>query len=124
MTVAVPPGQVETFLTMAQEWNVEATDLGEFTDSGFLIVKYGTTTVANLEMRFLHEGLPPMHLVARWKPPAVMQPAQFPAKAGDLTQDLLGLLKRLNICSKEYVVRQYDHEVQGGSVVKTAVRRA
>ena len=118
MTVAVPPGQVEAFLTMAQEWNVEATDLGEFTDSGFLIVKYGTTTVANLEMGFLHEGLPPMHLTARWKPPETIQSTQAPAKAGDLTQDLLGLLKRLNICSKEYVVRQYDHEVQGGSVVK------
>ena len=38
--------------------------------------------------------------------------------ADDLRRDLLGLLRRLNICSKEYVVRQYDHEVQGGSVVK------
>jgi phosphoribosylformylglycinamidine synthase len=116
--MAVPPGQVETFLTMAQEWNIEATDLGEFTDSGFLVVKYGTTIVANLEMDFLHEGLPSMHLVARWKPPVAVQKAASPAISGDLTQDLLGLLKRLNICSKEYVVRQYDHEVQGGSVVK------
>ena len=118
MTVAVPPIQVESFLTMAQEWNVEATDLGEFTDSGYLVVKYGTTTVANLEMNFLHEGLPSMHLVARWKRPAAGRPASAPAVAIDLTQDLLNLLKRLNICSKEYVVRQYDHEVQGGSVVK------
>jgi phosphoribosylformylglycinamidine synthase subunit PurSL len=117
MTVAVPPGQVETFLAMAQEWNVEATDLGEFTDSGFLVVKYGTTVVANLKMDFLHDGLPQMRLVARWKKPAP-QPASSATGIGDLTQDLLGLLKRLNICSKEYVVRQYDHEVQGGSVVK------
>ena len=28
------------------------------------------------------------------------------------------MLSRLNICSKESVVRQYDHEVQGGSVIK------
>ncbi|MGB7568440.1 MAG: AIR synthase-related protein [Chitinivibrionales bacterium] len=118
MTVAVPPENAEPFLAMAQEWNVEATDLGEFTDSGYLVVKYGTTTVANLDMGFLHEGLPSMRLVARWKPPVTEQPLSSPAIAGDLSQDLLDLLKRLNICSKEYVVRQYDHEVQGGSVVK------
>lgn len=117
MTVAVPPGQVETFLTMAQEWNVEASDLGEFTDSGFLVVKYGASTVANLDMEFLHEGLPPMHLVARWRPAETAGTASV-MDSSDLTQDLLDLLKRLNICSKEYVVRQYDHEVQGGSVVK------
>jgi phosphoribosylformylglycinamidine synthase len=58
-----------------------------------------------------------MNLVARWNgieagtPPTAVQ-------SGDLKEDMLHLLRRLNICSKEYVVRQYDHEVQGGSVVK------
>ena len=35
------------------------------------------------------------------------------------------MLGRLNICSKEYLIRQYDHEVKGGSVVKplTGVKR-
>lgn len=36
-------------------------------------------------------------------------------------QALKQMLSRLNICSKESVVRQYDHEVQGGSVVKPLV---
>ena len=40
-------------------------------------------------------------------------------------EDQNGLLKkmlgRLNICSKEYVVRQYDHEVQGRSAIKPMV---
>ena len=116
MTVATPPEKIERFLSLAQEWNVEATDLGEFTDSGYLVVKYGTTIVADLAMDFLHDGLPPMHLTARWKTPVAKKSKS--AASGDLTQDLLELLKRLNICSKEYVVRQYDHEVQGGSVIK------
>jgi phosphoribosylformylglycinamidine synthase len=116
MTIAAPPEKIEAFLSLAQEWNVEATDLGEFTDSGYLVVKYGTTTVADLAMDFLHDGLPPMRLTARWKSPAARKAK--PAVSLSMTQDLLGLLKRLNICSKEYVIRQYDHEVQGGSVVK------
>jgi phosphoribosylformylglycinamidine synthase II len=116
MTIAVPPERLEEFLSCAQEWSVEATDLGAFTDTGFLVVKYGTTTIAYLSMIFLHGGLPRMNLVARWKAPAPQRAASFPGE--DLSGDCLRLLGRLNICSKEYVVRQYDHEVQGGSVVK------
>ncbi len=119
MTVAVPPHNLEAFINEAQEWNVEATDLGEFTASGFLLVKYGTTTVAYLSMDFMHDGAPPLSLVARWKSPAPADAARF--SSDNLSDDCYQLCKRLNICSKEYIVRQYDHEVQGGSVVKPLV---
>jgi phosphoribosylformylglycinamidine synthase len=119
MNVAVPPGKLEAFLSIAREWNVEATDLGTFTDSGYLTLHYGDIVVANLSMKFLHEGLPPMRLTARWQSPKTPS-AAFPS-SDDYNGDLINLLKRLNICSKEYVIRQYDHEVQGGSVVKPLV---
>jgi phosphoribosylformylglycinamidine synthase subunit PurSL len=116
MSVVVPPAKVPAFLELAAEWNAEATDLGEFNDSGCFTLVYNGAVVGRLDMDFLHEGLPRMKLNAWWKAPVVAEkPA---ATGGDLAADLLGLLKRLNICSKEYVVRQYDHEVQGGSVVK------
>jgi phosphoribosylformylglycinamidine synthase len=115
MTAAVAPEKVAEFLSLAREWGVEATDLGEFTDDGFLQCVYEGKTVARLSMEFLHDGLPQMNLTARWKPlPA--KTATFNSQT--LAADLLNLMKRLNICSKEYVVRQYDHEVQGNSVVK------
>jgi phosphoribosylformylglycinamidine synthase II len=116
MTVSVPPGKVEAFLDLARLWNVEATDLGEFTSTGYLDVRHSGTCVAYLSMDFLHEGLPQMRLSAAWK--AAQQEKKPVYPASDAKADLLGLLKRLNICSKEYVVRQYDHEVQAGSVVK------
>ncbi len=116
MTLAVPPEKVDAFLALAREWNVEATDLGEFNDSGFLTVMYGAALVAKLSMEFLHNGLPQMHLEAHWKTPA--EKTTGPIRSDNPKEDLLALLARLNICSKEYVVRQYDHEVQGGSVVK------
>jgi phosphoribosylformylglycinamidine synthase len=67
-------------------------------------------------MEFLHQGLPRMQLSAVWKPPQQADP-EF-ADPIDLTAVMKKMLSRLNICSKEYVVRQYDHEVQGGSVIK------
>lgn len=116
MTFAVDPDRLEAFLELARQMGVEATDLGRFTDSGFFHVCYGSQTVAYLEMDFLHEGLPRMRLQARWTPPRHPEPELAPPR--DMTATLTALLSRLNICSKETVVRQYDHEVQGGSVVK------
>ncbi len=119
MTVAVPPHQIAAFLQLSEAMNVESTVMGEFTDSGFLKATYQDQTVALLEMDFLHDGLPPMKLNAVWIPPDLQEP-EFDLPA-DLTFLLHALLRRLNICSKERVIRQYDHEVQGGSVIKPLV---
>ncbi|MFH1081752.1 MAG: phosphoribosylformylglycinamidine synthase subunit PurL [Pseudomonadota bacterium] len=122
MTLAVDPERIDAFLALAGKMEVEATVLGRFTDSGIFHVRYGEQTVACLEMAFLHNGLPQMRLNARWQTPRHEEP-DFPEPA-DLGGALKAMLARLNICSKESVVRQYDHEVQGGSVVKPLVGAA
>jgi len=66
---------------------------------------------------FLHEGLPQMKLEAHWTPPEFADP-QLPPDNRRLDETLLALLSRYNICSKEAIVRQYDHEVQAMTVVK------
>ncbi|MEW6220682.1 MAG: AIR synthase-related protein [Thermodesulfobacteriota bacterium] len=116
MTLAVPQEHLPAFLALCAKMDVEATVLGTFTDSGLFHVLHDGRTVACLEMEFVHGGLPPMRLAAAWQPPRHPEPV-LPA-APDLGATLRALLGRLNVCSKEYVVRQYDHEVQGGSVVK------
>jgi len=116
MTFAVPPEKSSAFLALAEKMDVEATALGTFTDTGFFHVRHGDETVAYLDMDFLHEGLPAMRLRAVWAPPGNPEPhCDEPENLGGVLEHMLG---RLNICSKETVVRQYDHEVQGGSVVK------
>jgi phosphoribosylformylglycinamidine synthase len=122
MTVAVPPETLGAFLALAAKMDVEATDLGCYTDSGRFHIRYGEKTVAFLDMDFLHDGVPQLNLSARWAPPVHAEP-DFPEPA-DLGSALKAMLARLNICSKESVVRQYDHEVQGGSVVKPLVGAA
>ena len=115
MTVAVPPDMLSEFMTLAAEMDVEATDLGQFTDSGYYHCLYQGKTVTWLPMEFLHNGVPQLQIPARWVPPQTNEP-QLPSP--DIDSTIKQLLGSLNICSKESVVRRYDHEVQAGTVVK------
>ena len=119
MTVAVPPDKLDEFLALAKTLDVEATDLGEYTDDGLFTVLWEGRPAAILPLDFLHEGLPRMRLTARWEQKLHPEPS-FDAPA-DLTPTLMKLMGRWNICSKERLIRQYDHEVQGGTVIKPLV---
>lgn len=116
MTLVVPPETLEAFLDLSGKRSVESTDLGSFTDSGHLEIHYADQFVGLIDLEFLHEGWPVMELPATWTPPAL--PLALVPMERDLTERLLSVLRRLNVCSKEPFVRMYDHEVQGGSVLK------
>lgn len=116
MTVAVPPDKLDAFMTLAREMDVEATDLGQFTDSGYYHCLYNGEPVTYLSMEFLHEGVPQLVIPAKWEEKAPVEP-KLPQPL-DLGATLENLLSRLNICSKESVVRRYDHEVQAATVLK------
>ncbi|MFA6327917.1 MAG: AIR synthase-related protein [Candidatus Micrarchaeia archaeon] len=116
MTIAVPPGKAGEFVSLARLRDVEVSDLGEFNASGFLRVMYGARVVAFLSMQFLHKGVPQLQLEAELRTLKLSEPA-LPENQ-NLGAVLISLLSRPNICSKEYIIRQYDHEVQGSSVIK------
>jgi len=119
MTLAVSPKKISEFLELAQARDVEATVIGKFTNTGKFHALYEGKTVAYLDVDFLLEGHPKKRLKAIWKKSRHGEPKFAPPK--DLNKILHKLLGRLNICSKEYVIRQYDHEVQGGAVIKPLV---
>jgi phosphoribosylformylglycinamidine synthase II len=119
MTMAVPPEKLEAFATLAAEMGVEVTDLGQFTDSGYFHCLYNGATATYLPMEFIHEGVPQMVIPACWTPPALQEPEL--SQPLDLDATLRHMLSRLDICSKESVVRRYDHEVQAGTVIKPLV---
>lgn len=121
MTVSVPENCLDSFLDKAREMDVEATVLGEFNQSGYFRVWYRDKPVAELDMNFLHHGLPQMSLQAVWEKPD-RQVCSIPDWVKSNPRRFLRrMLGRLNICCREYVIRQYDHEVQGGSVIKPLV---
>ena len=122
MTLAVPPDKIDRFLDLAREMDVEATVLGRFSSDSMFRVRYGKRTVACLDMDFLHNGLSQMELEAVWERPRLEAgESREMIQPGDGSAFLGRMLSRLNICSREYIIRQYDHEVQGGSVIKPLV---
>ncbi|HED66307.1 MAG TPA: phosphoribosylformylglycinamidine synthase, partial [Planctomycetes bacterium] len=119
MVLAVPPEHLDELLALFASEDVEATCIGTFTDTGRLVVRDGDEVVADLEMKFLHDGTPRPTRAAVWSAPDLDDPGCPPA--ADAGAALLELLRAPNIASKEWIVRQYDHEVQGTSVVKPLV---
>jgi phosphoribosylformylglycinamidine synthase len=122
MILAVPPDKIERLLALFRNEDVVATVIGRFTDSKRLQLYYNNNLVADLDMAFLHGGLPQLEREAVWQPPQHPEP-DFRQPA-DLKEDLKKILGSWNVCSKEWVIRQYDHEVQGTSVLKPLVGAA
>ncbi|MCG3137937.1 MAG: Phosphoribosylformylglycinamidine synthase subunit PurL [Phycisphaerae bacterium] len=116
MVLAVPPQRFKTLLALCAAEEVEATDIGEFTNSGQLRVYYQQQQVGELQLEFLHYGLPKPTRQAEWAP--IPRRSVTRGTVSDVHSALLEKLRDPNIASKEWVIRQYDHEVQAGSVIK------
>ncbi|MCR4337401.1 MAG: phosphoribosylformylglycinamidine synthase subunit PurL [Candidatus Omnitrophica bacterium] len=116
MVLAVAPEYVERLLAVFQEENVEATVIGEFTGSERLELFYHGCQVCDLDVKFLHDGPPRLHKKAIWKPTRLKEPKISSSES--LNEFLFAVLSHNNVASKESVIRQYDHEVQGASVIK------
>jgi phosphoribosylformylglycinamidine synthase II len=119
MILAVPGENVQELIHLFGQEDVEATVIGHFTGDKRLVLRYQKAIVGELDMTFLHEGLPLPQRTALWMEREHREPS-FPDPK-DLTPDLLAILTAPTVASKEWIVRQYDHEVQGGSVLKPLV---
>ncbi|MFH1063822.1 MAG: AIR synthase-related protein [Candidatus Woesearchaeota archaeon] len=121
MTLAVPPEKWDDFKAVMDRHDVEATIIGEFNDSGRATAEFRNGEVMDVDLDFLHDGLPQRELNTTYTEELYEhEEPDFP-EPDDLTQTLHDMLSRLNICSKEFIFEQFDHEVQGGSVVKPMV---
>ncbi len=119
MVIAVPPENLERISAIFAAEDVEATVIGHFGNEGKLLLRYAGQTVGEVDMKFLHDGLPKYTRKALWEPKKLTEPD--PVAKSDYTADLKAILSSYNVASKEWVVRQYDHEVQGGSAIKPLV---
>ncbi len=115
MVLAVPEKNISALQKLCDTYEVELTDIGAFNDSGHIVVKYAGRVVLDLENHFLRNGIPPRQLAAE------ISLSNFEFRISnfdDANATLLNLLAQPNIASKADVIRMYDHEVQGGTVVK------
>lgn len=137
--MTISTSQVAELQDLAEAYNVEVSDIGEFHNRGYFEIKRGEKSVGVLDLKFLHDGYPRLDLTAEWYPmtesemsatikshggnPTALSTKTLKNAAARVDEDscnvqLQVLLSHPNIASKEFLIRQYDHEVQGASVVK------
>ena len=122
MTVAIKPEHWEQFAALSRKHAVESTIIGRYTDTGKLHITYEDRTCASIDIDFMSSHFPQWTFEAEWVPPEKRGLVEPEPKGMDNGSELLlNLLARPNISSREWIVRQYDHEVQGTSVIKPLV---
>lgn len=120
MILAIPKNKLTLFKNICKKNNVELSVLGTFDKSKKLQVCYGKEVVCNMDMEFIHHGLPQRTMVA-------IQPANLEFKTPKLKQPssqhewqttIENIVSHGNICSKEPIIRRYDHTVQGTNALQ------
>src|SRR5438105_9123858 len=109
MVLAVPPANWQALEALCASEGVEATVLGTFEPTGRLRLSYQGEQVADLDMHFLHDGRPAVVRQATWTPGAVLSRKRLDGV--NVNDTLLRILASYNVCSKEWIIRRYDHEV-------------
>lgn len=115
MALAVAPENLDQLLAICHKYNVEATVIGQFTDTGKLEVKYDDNVVCDLDMEFLHHGLPDRTMIACREQKRIN--TTEPNEPQDWSQVCTTVMQHLNICSKEPIIRMYDHGVQASNAL-------
>jgi phosphoribosylformylglycinamidine synthase len=118
MVLAAPTDSLARLQALCALFDVELTDIGAFTATGRLVVRYGDALVLDLANEFLHEGIPQRRLQAEIRDWRLSTTQSRISNLPSLSSLLLALLAHPNIASKADVIRIYDHEVQGGTVIK------
>ncbi|MFT4711453.1 MAG: phosphoribosylformylglycinamidine synthase II [Bacteroidia bacterium] len=123
MVLAVPEEKLQELLDLCATEDVAATVIGTFNDTKRLVVRDAGEIICDIEMGFLHDGTPRYLRHAVWNPPTAADPGCPAPKDHGATYNsaLLGIMAAPDVRSKEWIIRQYDHEVQGNTVIKPLV---
>jgi len=119
MVVVIEPKNLEETLEICKHNNVPVMKIVEFNDTGYYHVLDQNKTINYLPIEFMHQGLPQMTIKAHWTPCQNEEPDIMAPK--DLTGIVLELMSAPNIQSYDWIRTRFDHEVQGGSLIKPLV---
>ena len=115
MVLAIDPKNLKKVLKICKLFNVPSFVIGKFDGSKRLKVTYNNQLVCDLSMQFIHHGLPQRQMVGRTKSAKI--PDHFPKQPKDLISVWQKVLSHGNVCSKEPIIRMYDHNVQGSNAL-------
>jgi phosphoribosylformylglycinamidine synthase len=115
MLLSVPQRNLDDVMGIFEDEEVRASAIGKFDNTGKLKVRYEGYIVADLDIDFLFSP-PKACWSAEWVEPNLSDPdIDEPISIGE---SLLDILSSPNICSREAVIRTYDHEVKGLTALK------
>jgi len=121
MILAVPKDKLKSLIEVCEKYNTEVAVLGKFDGSKKLRLYFHKEIICDLDMNFLHNGLPQRKMTGK-KPSASQGILQIEPKIPNSKNEWLEILKKNlsnpNICSKEPILRLYDHSVQGTNILK------
>ena len=117
MMFTVKPEDVDRVLARSKAWDVEAVPIGKVITEKRNIVRFNGVEILNLDLEFTTGGPVynrPYNLPDYDTGPAAPLP-EYPA---DLGKTILDLVSQPEVASKDWVIRQYDHEVRGKTALK------
>ena len=123
MVLAVPAGDLGDLTAVAGLEDVEATVIGRFTDNGRLVLRYEGHVVGDIDLAFLHNGVPKTRRQAEWQGPPIAPKSAVHGRDSDNLPELQRRLSDPIVASKHWIIHQYDHEVQSGAAVKPLTGR-
>lgn len=121
MVLAVPPEKIDRLRSLCSSEGVESAVLGVYAPTGMLRLMYKDQEVGCISMKFLHGGRPPVVRQAVYHPPSIQPLSLGVMNQIEVQETLLKILALPTVASKHWIIRQYDHEVQAGSVIKPLV---
>ncbi len=123
MMAVVEPAKVARFLQICAKWDVEATVVGEVTDTDRLVITWHDEVIGDVPPRSVAHDGPTYHRpYARpdWQDPLQADRAEDlprPTSGADLRATLLRLVASPNLCDKSWITDQYDRYVRSNTVL-------
>jgi len=117
MLFEVAPENVDAVLALVDKYDLNGAVVGYLTDEPKYTVEFRGEIVADIPIGFLTEGAPTCEKLSVAPAPPTEE-GKKPETSEDLKEIFLKVLSSYNIASKEWIYRQYDHEVQLRTVVK------
>ena len=123
MMAVVAPADVDAFLEICAKWEVDATVIGEVTDTGRLQIDWHGERVVDVPPRSVaHDGPTYQRPFSRPEAQDALQADRAeslprPATGEELRETLLRLAGSPNLCDKSWITDQYDRYVRGNTVL-------
>jgi phosphoribosylformylglycinamidine synthase II len=117
MMLAAPEENVDKIMDVFELWDVDANIVGKVIEGKLVRLFFQGEKVFEMDLEFLTAGPEYCRPCVSRSAPRV-EDEIFPSLPESLGEVLLSLLRDVNIASKEWVIRQYDHEVRASTVIK------